>query len=101
LLNRAKAVAAKFGTSIDALCNVGLLRLVETGEMAYVRDEPCFAALLDFSLGRIDDLTALERLGLASDEDLFLRMAEAHLPMPRLSDLATRSMVRSLAELPR
>ena len=60
-----------------------------------------FATLLDFSLGRIDDLTTLDRLGLDSEEDLFLLMAQAHLPMPRLSESATRAMVEGLAVLPR
>ena len=62
-----------------------------------------FATLLDFSLGRIDDLTTLDRLGLDSEEDLFLLMAQAHLPMPmpRLSESATRAMVEGLAALPR
>lgn len=60
-----------------------------------------FATLLDYSLGRIDDLAALGRLGLDNEEDLFLLMAQARLPMPRLSDSATRSMVEALAALPR
>jgi hypothetical protein len=60
-----------------------------------------FATLLDFSLGRIDDLKALDRLGLDNEEDLFLLMAQAHLPMPRLSESATRAMAAALAALPR
>jgi hypothetical protein len=39
-------------------------------------------------------------LGIDSEEDLFLLMAQAHLPMPRLPDAVTRSMVDQLKSLP-
>ena len=56
--------------------------------------------LLNFSLGKIDDLQAMEALGIESAEDLFLLMAQAHLPMPRLSDSVTQEMVEVLNALP-
>jgi len=40
-------------------------------------------------------------LGPGSEEDLFLLMTQAHLPMPRLSERATRAMAEGLAALPR
>jgi hypothetical protein len=43
----------------------------------------------------------MNRLGVYSEEDFFLLMAQAHLPMPRLSEAATRAMVERLAALPR
>ena len=81
--------------------NAELRHLVETYEAAQATGNQNFATLLDFSLGRIDDLTALDRLELSSEEDLFLLMAQAHLPMPRLSERATRAMAKGLAALPR
>ena len=46
-----------------------------------------YATLLAFSLGRLDDLIVMMRkLGIDSEEDLFLLMAQAHLPMPRLPE---------------
>jgi hypothetical protein len=41
-----------------------------------------FKTLLDFSLGRMDDHHAMAALGIDSQEDLFLLMAQAHLPAP-------------------
>ncbi len=101
LLKRAKVIAAKSDTSVNALFNAELRHLVETYEAAQDTGNQNFATLLDFSLGRINDLKVLERLGLDSEEDLFLLMAQAHLPMPRLSESTTRAMVAGLAALPR
>jgi len=41
----------------------------------------------------------MESLGLESEEDLFLMMAQARLPMPKLSDSITRGMVDDLNSL--
>ena len=101
LLKRAKAIAAQFDTSVNALLNAELRHLVETYEAAQAVGNQNFATLLSFSLGRIDDLTVLARLDLTSEEDLFLLMAQAHLPMPHLSEAATRTMADGLAALPR
>ena len=101
LLRRAKVIAAQSDTSVNALFNAELRRFVETYEAAQAVGNQNFATLLGFSLGRIDDLTTLAQLNLTSEEDLFLLMAQAHLPMPRLSEAATRSMVDGLAALPR
>jgi hypothetical protein len=38
-------------------------------------------------------------LGIDSEEDLFLLMAQAHLPMPRLSAATTQGMVDDLNAL--
>lgn len=56
-------------------------------------------SLLDFSLGRIDDRSAMSALGIDSEEDLFLLMAQAHLPRPRLPAAVTQGMVESLNAL--
>jgi hypothetical protein len=42
----------------------------------------------------------MRALGIDSEEDLFLLMAQAHLPMPRLPDAVTRDMVDQLNSLP-
>ena len=101
LLKRAKVIAAQSDTSVNALFNAELRHLVETYEAAQALGNQNFAALLSFSLGRVDDLTVLARLDLTSEEDLFLLMAQAHLPMPQLCETATRSMVNGLAGLAR
>ena len=99
LLKRAKVVAAKSDTSINALFNAELRHLVEAFEAGERSGNQNFKILLDFSLGRVDDRSALLALGIDSQEDLFLLMAKAHLPMPRLPQAQTQSMVDSLHAL--
>lgn len=99
LLKRAKVIAAKSDTSVNALFNAELRYLVETFELAEAAGNQNYRILLDFSLGRIDDLAAMRALGIDADEDLFLLMAQAHLPMPRLSEAATQGMVAELNAL--
>jgi hypothetical protein len=79
LLRRLKILAAKLATSINALFNTELRHLVETYEAAEAHGNHNFQTLLDFSLGRINDIQAMEALSLDSEEDLFLLMARAHL----------------------
>lgn len=100
LLKRAKVLAAKADTSVNALFNAELRYLVETFEAAEASGNQNFKTLLDFSLGRIDDAAAFRALGIDSQEDLFLLMTQAHLPMPRLPDDVTQGMVESLHALP-
>ena len=99
LLKRAKIIAAKNDTSVNALFNAELRYLVETFESAENTGNQNFRTLLDFSLGRIDDLAAMNALGISSEEDLFLLMAQAHLPMPRLPESTTQDMVDGLNKL--
>ena len=99
LLKRAKIIAAKSDTSVNALFNAELRYLVETFEAGELSGNQNFKSLLDFSLGRIDSRAAMDVLGIDSDEDLFLLMAQAHLPLPRLPEAATQSMVASLHAL--
>ncbi|WP_158906715.1 hypothetical protein [Burkholderia sp. L27(2015)] len=99
LLKRAKILAAKSDTSINALFNAELRYLVETFEAAEASSNHNFKTLLDFSLGRIDDRNAMDALGIDTDEDLFLLMAQAHLPMPRLADTDTLQMAHELSTL--
>jgi hypothetical protein len=99
LLKRAKIIAAKTDTSVNALFNAELRYLVETFESAEASSNQNYRTLVDFSLGRLDDLAAMAALGIDSEEDLFLLMAQAHLPMPRLADAATQGMVDALNAL--
>jgi len=99
LLKRAKIIAAKADTSVNALFNAELRYLVETYEAAEYQGNENYKRLLDFSLGRITDEAVKQLLLIDSDEDLFLMMAQAHLPMPRLSDKETNRMVESLSQL--
>jgi hypothetical protein len=100
LLKRAKIVAAKTDTSVNALFNAELRHLVETFEASDASGNQNFKVLLDFSLGRLASNDAMRALGVDSEEDLFLLMAQGHLPMPRLSDTVTREMVEQLQALP-
>ena len=99
LLKRAKIIAAKTDTSVNALFNAELRHLVETFEAAEITGNQNFRVLLDFSLGRLADDAAMRALGIDNDEDLFLLMAQAHLPMPRLPEVVTRDMVEQLKSL--
>jgi len=99
LLKRAKVIAAKTDTSVNALFNAELRHLVETFEAAEASGNQNFKVLLDFSLGRLSGAEAVRALGIDSEEDLFLLMAQAHLPMPRLPATVTRSMVDELNSL--
>ncbi len=100
LLKRAKIVAAKNDTSINALFNAELRYLVETFDGAENSGNQNYKNLIAFSLGQATAAQTLERLGTDSTEDLFLLMAQAHLPMPRLPEAATQAMVQSLHLLP-
>jgi hypothetical protein len=99
LLKRAKIVAAKVETSINALFNAELRYLVETFEAAEATGNQNYRSLLDFSLGRIDDLAAMAVLAIDSEEDLFLLMTQARLPMPRLPAATTQGMLDELNTL--
>lgn len=99
LLKRAKILAAKSDTSVNALFNAELRFLVETFEAAEAGNNQNFRTLLDFALGRTDDRQTMQALGIDSDEDLFLLMAQARLPMPRLPESSTRRMVDELNAL--
>ena len=100
LLKRAKVVAAKNDTSINALFNAELRYLVETFDGAENLGNHNYKNLVAFSLGQATAAQTLERLGTDSAEDLFLLMAQARLPMPRLPVAATQAMVKSLHQLP-
>ena len=99
LLKRAKIIAAKTDTSVNALFNAELRYLVETFEAAEAVGNQNYRSLLDFSLGRIDDRAAMTALGIDTEEDLFLLMAQAHLPMPRLPTATTQRMIDDLKAL--
>jgi hypothetical protein len=99
LLKRAKVIAAKTDTSVNALFNAQLRHLVETFESADAGRNANFSTLLAFSLGRLDAASAQQTLGLDSEEDLFLLMAQAHLPMPRLPEAETADMAKALHNL--
>lgn len=99
LLKRAKVLAAKAETSVNALFNAELRYLVETFEAAEAASNQNFRILLDFSLGRGDDRATMAALGIDNEEDLFLLMAQAHLPLPRLPETTTQCMVDELNTL--
>ncbi len=99
LLKRAKVIAAKSDTSVNALFNAQLRYLVETFESADEGRNANYGTLLAFSLGRLGTDAALRALGLDNDEDLFLLMVQARLPMPHLPEAETAGMVKALHAL--
>lgn len=100
LLHRADVLAAKSGTTIDALFNAQLRFLVETFESAEAGNNQNFRTLIDYSLGRSEVAEVMSTLGIESQEDLFLLMAQARLPAPRLPDRQIDDMVLHLKSLP-
>ena len=77
LLKRAKVIAAKTDTSVNALFNAELRHLVETFEAAEASGNQNFKMLLDFSLGKLTGAEATRALGIDGEEDLFLLMSQA------------------------
>lgn len=73
--------------------------LVERCELAERHGNPNAALLLGFALGGSNNLEVMDQLHLEQEEDLFLLMAQAHLPLPRLADQATEAMVSDLQQL--
>lgn len=100
LLKRAKVMAAKSDTSVNALFNAQLRYLVETFESAEEGHNANYPTLLAFSLGKLDGAATRLALGIEGEEDLFLLIAQARLPMPRLPDAQTAEMVSALHALP-
>jgi hypothetical protein len=98
-LRRAERIAAESNTSVNERFNLELRRLVETYETAERPGNQNFKTLLRFSQKRITAKQAMTLLGMASDEELFLLMAQARLPMPRSSRNETRRMVDALRQL--
>ena len=62
LLKRAKIIAAKSETSVNALFNAELRYLVDTYETGEVSGNQNFKVLLDFSPGRCDELNVMVAL---------------------------------------
>ncbi|MFI4939850.1 MAG: hypothetical protein ACHP7O_05860 [Burkholderiales bacterium] len=99
LLKRAKIIAAKSDISVNALFNAELRHLVEAFDAAEASGNQSFKSLLDFSWGRADDHSTMVALGIDSQEDLFLLMVLARLPMPRLPKTTMQDMVDCLHAL--
>lgn len=76
--------------------NAELRHLVETLEAAQASGNQNFKTLLNFSLGRAGRKTAMLGLGIESQENLFLLMAQAHPPIPRRPETSTQPSVTSL-----
>lgn len=72
LLERAKLVAAKSDTSINALFNAQLRYLIETFESAEAGRNANYPTLLAFSLGQLTGNEVSHTLGIDSEEDLNL-----------------------------
>ncbi|MCP9913086.1 hypothetical protein KBZ07_06660 [Cyanobium sp. BA20m-14] len=73
--------------------------LVETCELAERHGNRNSSLMLGFALGGSNNLEVMDQLHLEQEEDLFLLMAQAHLPLPRLADQATEAMVSDLQQL--
>jgi len=70
----------------------------------YVNEAPAHRnldVLSDFSMGCVDSADAIQTLGQDGEEELFVLMAQARPPMPRLSRSRTDTMIEMLDSLPR
>ena len=63
---------------------------METFEASEPADNDNLITLLELSLGCVNAPPATAAFSIKSDEDLFSLMAQAHLPLPRLSNATTR-----------
>jgi hypothetical protein len=72
---------------------------VGTFEAAEASHHQNSRTLLDCSLGRLADLATMTTPSIDSEKDLFLLIAQAHLPLPRLPEARTRHMADSLNAL--
>lgn len=98
LLRKSKSTAAKTGVSLNAVVRTLLKGFAENaGESNGMSGN--YLKLLDFSLGRVSYRTLMKELAVEGDEQLFLLMARAGLPMPSLSEEETKAMADKFGEV--
>lgn len=84
LLRQAKMAAVQMNTSLNSIVRTLLAGFVTSvGEPN--KQTGNYRKLLDFSLGRIPYRKLMAEMHIESDEQLFLMMCAADLPMPTLS----------------
>lgn len=98
LLRRAKIAAAQTDSSLNAIVRVLLAGFVDAVgvDSPGLPDTGNYRKLLDFSLGKITFRRAMSDLNIDSDEQLFLMMCGAGLPMPALPDEEIAKMSENL-----
>lgn len=95
LLRQSKMAALQMDTSLNAVVRILLDGFVKSvGTPADKTGN--YRKLLDFSLGRIPYRQLMSILNIDSDEDLFLMMCGAGLPMPTLQKEALDKMAKIL-----
>ena len=97
-LRRAEVVAAKLDASVSALFRTELTGRVESFEAGEANANGNYRALVEFARGRTDAASRMVSLGIDAEEELFLPMARARLPMPRLPEERTDATVDALIE---
>lgn len=101
LLRRAKVAAAQTDTSLNAVVRALLAGFVDSvgADDRALPETGNYRKLLNFSLGRITFRRVMSELNIDSDEQLFLLMCGAGLPMPTLSDEETSKMSETLEKV--
>lgn len=96
LLRKSKVAAAQMDTSLNAVVRTLLAGFVASvGEKNQQQPEN-YRKLLNFSLGKVTYRSLIRELNIDSDEDLFLMMCGAGLPMPSLSEEETQKMLEHI-----
>lgn len=98
LLRQSKIAALQMDLSLNAVVRTLLDGFVKSVGNP-VDKTGNYRKLLDFSLGRIPYRALMQELHINSDEDLFLMMCGAGLPMPTLTKEEFDKMEKTLAGL--
>lgn len=97
LLRKSKVAAAQMDTSLNAIVRTLLAGFIESvGEKDQQPEN--YRKLLNFSLGKVTYRALMRDLSIDSDEDLFLMMCGAGLPMPSLPEEETQKMVNHIGK---
>ncbi len=96
LLTDAKVMAAKSGTSLNAIIRTLLEGLVQHGSSPMTGN---FEILLQYSLGQITAKNAVKQLHLEDNDALNLMTRNSGLPLPRLSMEENEAMRQRFSEM--
>lgn len=92
LLRKARVAAAKMDVSLNAVVRTLLAGFAES-VVDHAQQSGNYQKLLEFSLGKVSYRKLVRDLAIESDEQLFLLMTGAGLPMPSLPEERTAKMV--------
>ncbi|HEX4879200.1 MAG TPA: hypothetical protein VFV39_05075 [Limnobacter sp.] len=99
LVQAAKALAARQGTTLSALIAIQMRNLIDSAEQSRQIGNQNYTVLLHYSLGLIDVDEALTTLGVANEVLLERLLQGAGLPKPKLTESQILGMVNALRQL--